>query len=661
MEIQLTVDNVGKSFGVNNIFQKVSFVLRQGEKVGLVGVNGSGKTTLLRCLLAPDTIDEGSIKYAGELRLGYVEQGFNRFTEEETIWEFMLKACPDILNLRERLKELEEASAKATGDRLDDLLMTYSRVSGRYEHLDGYHYEANIKRVLIGLGYREDSWQERAITLSGGQKTRLMLAAALVNAPDLLILDEPTNHLDITMMEWLEKYLREFKGGLLLVSHDRTFLDNVAEKILEMEGGHLKEFRGNYSKYLAQKEIQLLTETRAYEAQQEYIIRQENYIRRFKAGIKSKMARGRQSQLDRLERLDAPVQNEEFTLRLPKATECAERVLVLEKLKVGYGEKCLVDDIDLVLRRGEKVAVLGPNGCGKTTLLKTILQEIPPLGGVAKIGNRVQIGYFSQSYERLNPNQTILDNFLIEYGYTDEQTRKLLGSMLFHGEDVFKEIGTLSGGQKARLVLLKLVLDGANCLLLDEPTNHLDIAAKEAVEAALETFDGTVLMVSHDRYLVNEVAERIWSIEDGKLVDYKGSYDFYLANRKTDEEPKGNTAKEASKKKAVEEAGAHGSGQDRRNISETGMEKPKTKETKEAAPKKHKYSPLEAEKLLPKVELSIREQEVLLKFLAQDIADPANQADLEKSTQLAKEYEEKEAYIAKLMQQWEDVMESLEA
>ena len=492
--------------------------------------------------------------------------------------------------------------------------------------------------MLIGLGYGEATWQQKAITLSGGQKTRLMLAAALVNAPDLLILDEPTNHLDIEMMEWLEKYLREFKGGLLIVSHDRTFLDNVVERILEMEGGRLQEFKGNYSKYLGQKEIQLLTETRAYEAQQEYITRQENYIRRFKAGIKSKMARGRQSQLDRLERLEAPVQNEEFTLSLPKATESADRVLVLDKLKVGYGEKVLVKDINLVLKRGEKVAVLGPNGSGKTTLLKTILQDIPPLSGEAKIGNRVQIGYFSQSYERLNTNQTILDNFLLEYGYTDEQTRKLLGSMLFHGEDVFKEIGTLSGGQKARLVLLKLVLDGANCLLLDEPTNHLDIAAKEAVEAALETFDGTVLLVSHDRYLVNEVAERIWAIEEGTLVDYKGNYDFYLAAKAKGEEVAPMPAPKATSSKP-------------------------TKTQVEAKPKiakKSKYTPAEAQKLLPKVELSIREQEALLKVLGENIALPENQADLTKSTELAKEYGEKENYIAQLMLQWEEIMESLE-
>ena len=639
MGIQLVVDNVAKSFGPHEIFKNVSFTIREGEKVGLVGVNGSGKTTLLRCLLSQLELDGGSIKFAGDLRLGYVEQGFANLGEGN-IHQFMLKACPDVVQLRAKLKTLEEQSAKTKpGKELDEILDSYAKTSARYEHINGYNYEANIKRVLIGLGYPESTWTENIQELSGGQKTRLMLAAALVNSPDLLILDEPTNHLDIDMTEWLEKYLREFKGGLLIVSHDRAFLDNVVEDILEMEGGCLKQFKGNYSRYLEQKDIQLLTETRAYDAQQEYIAKTEAYIRRVKAGIKSKMARGRQSQLNRLERIDAPVVNEEFTLRLPKATISAEKVVMLDDLAVGYGKSIILQDINLLLTRGEKVAILGPNGSGKTTLLKTVLQEIPPLAGTAKIGNRVQIGYFSQSYERLNPNQTIMDNFLTEYGFTDEQTRKLLGSMLFHGEDVFKEIGTLSGGQKARLVLLKLVLDGANCLLLDEPTNHLDIAAKEAVEAALETFEGTVLLVSHDRYLVNQVAERIWAIENGRVVDYKGNYDFYLERR----EKTSNECQPEKIKAAKLPEREH-------------TENPEKNHQAKAS----RYSREEAAKLLPKVELSIREQEAMQKVLEKEIADPANQQDLATSTKMAQEYENYQKNIDELMLKWEEIMECLE-
>ena len=634
--MQLVVENIAKSFGIHEIFKDVSFMLDQGEKVGLVGVNGGGKTTLLRCLLAPETVDGGFIKFEPGLRIGYVQQGFQGIGEG-TLWQFLVNAGKDILELRQKMAELEKQVASAKGDELDSLLADYARVSNIYEHADGYNYENRIKIVLHGLGFPEDEWDKPAENFSGGQKTRILLAAALIKEPDLLILDEPTNHLDIRMTEWLEGYLRNFKGGVLIVSHDRFFLNNVVGRVLEMEGGHLQNFKGNYDQYLAQKEIQMATMEAAYEAQQEYIARTEAYIRRFKAGIKSKMARGRQSQLNRLERVEGPERIEEFELRLPPAPESAERVLVLEELSVGYGENVLLKDINLVLRKGEKTALLGPNGAGKTTLLKTILGELSPVTGKAKIGNRVKIGYFSQSYERLDPNQTLLDNFLTEYGYTTEHTRSLLGGMLFHGDDVFKEIGTLSGGQKARLVLLKLVLDGANLLILDEPTNHLDIAAREAVEAALEAFDGTVLVVSHDRYFINEVASRIWEIDNQQVNDYKGNYSFYV--------------EEKVKRAALEATADTGSKSDNKVVAkESRPVKAKPEE------KQRRYSEQELEKLLAKVELNIREQEAMLKLLEKQLADPANHEDLENSTRLAEEYEKMKKEIDKLMLKWEELM-----
>ena len=634
--MQLVVENIAKSFGIHEIFKDVSFMLDQGEKVGLVGVNGGGKTTLLRCLLAPETVDGGFIKFEPGLRIGYVQQGFQGIGEG-TLWQFLVNAGKDILELRQKMAELEKQVASAKGDELDSLLADYARVSNIYEHADGYNYENRIKIVLHGLGFPEDEWDKPAENFSGGQKTRILLAAALVKEPDLLILDEPTNHLDIRMTEWLEGYLRNFKGGVLIVSHDRFFLNNVVGRVLEMEGGHLQNFKGNYDQYLAQKEIQMATMEAAYEAQQEYIARTEAYIRRFKAGIKSKMARGRQSQLNRLERVEGPERIEEFELRLPPAPESAERVLVLEELSVGYGENVLLKDINLVLRKGEKTALLGPNGAGKTTLLKTILGELSPVTGKAKIGNRVKIGYFSQSYERLDPSQTLLDNFLTEYGYTTEHTRSLLGGMLFHGDDVFKEIGTLSGGQKARLVLLKLVLDGANLLILDEPTNHLDIAAREAVEAALEAFDGTVLLVSHDRYFINEVASRIWEIDNQQVNDYKGNYSFYV--------------EEKAKRAALEATADTGSKSDNK-VAAKESRPVKTKPEE----KQRRYSEQELEKLLAKVELNIREQEAMLKLLEKQLADPANHEDLENSARLAEEYEKMKKEIDKLMLKWEELM-----
>lgn len=645
--MQLVVDKIAKAFGIHEIFKDVSFMVEQGEHVGLVGVNGSGKTTLLRCLLNPDWIDSGAIKFEPSISVGYVQQGFADICG--TIWQFMLGACPEITSLRQKLAQIEETSGKLTGDALDECLAEYGRVLKRYEFIDGYNYENRIKRVLIGLGYTEDWWGQDAATLSGGQKTRLMLAAALVRNPDFMILDEPTNHLDIVMTQWLEAYLREFKGGLLVVSHDRAFLDNVAVRILEMEGGKLQSFKGNYSRYLEQKAIQSATLEAAYNAQQDYIARTEAYIRRFKAGIKSKMARGRQSQLDRLERLDAPVHNEEFSLRLPPAAECAERVLIMEDLTIGYGAKVLAGGINLTLRRGEKAALLGANGTGKTTLLKTILGETAPLKGKAKIGNRVQIGYFSQSYERLNPEQTLLENFVIEYGFTEEHTRSMLGGMLFHGDDVFKKIGELSGGQKARLVLLKLVLDGANCLVLDEPTNHLDIMARETVEAALESFDGTVLVVSHDRYFVGEVADRIWEIEDGELKDYKGDYAFYL------EEKQKLAQAQAEAQAESEKQAAYAALQAKKQAQAVAG-----KEAKPQEAKKRRYSPEEAQRLLPKVELSIREQEAMMGLLEKQMADPANHTDPQHSAAMAAEHEEYEAKITELMEKWEQLMEAAE-
>ncbi len=642
--MQLVVDNLAKSFGVKTIFKNVSFMIDKGEKIGLVGVNGSGKSTLLHCLLQNGYSDSGSVRFEAGTRVGYVEQGFGNIGSG-SLWQFMMNSCPEIPEMRSRLQKLEaQAADLKPGEELDKVLDEYASVTRRYEYIDGYNYETRIKIVLNGLGFTEEVWDKPAQNFSGGQKTRILLAAALVKNPDFLILDEPTNHLDIRMTEWLEKYLQDFKGGLLIVSHDRKFLDNVATRILEMEGGHLQSFKGNYTKYMAQKEIQTATLEAAYAAQQDYIARTEAYIRRFKAGIKSKMARGRQSQLDRLERMEAPVHNEEFELKLPPAPESAERVLILDDLTVGYKDNVLVKDISLVLRRGEKAALIGPNGSGKSTLLKTVLGEIAPLKGKAQTGNRVKVGYFSQSYERLDEKQTVLDNFLTEYGMDDGYARSLLGGMLFHGDDVFKEIGTLSGGQKARLVLLKLVLDGANFLILDEPTNHLDILARETLEAALEAFDGTLLVVSHDRYFIGEIAGRIWEIENHTLQDYKGDYEYYLAEKEKRKaaEP---TPAEPVKKAAVQ------------TVKEE--QKPAPAQGKKAKVQR-RYSPEELAKQLQKVELSIREHEAMLGVLEKQMADPANHVDLEHSKHIAAEHEAMQAEIDRLMQRWEELMQAQE-
>lgn len=608
----LTVQNLTKVFGINEVLRGVSLQIENGEHVGLVGVNGSGKSTLLHCLLDFTWSDGGSVKFAPQTSIGFVQQGFEGV--KGSIWDYITSVTPKVLQYK------------------DDL--------------DDYTYDARIKRVLIGLGYTEEWWQRDAATLSGGQKTRLLLACALVRNPDFLILDEPTNHLDIYMTEWLEQYLREFKGSVLVVSHDRAFLDNVVTRTLEAEAGLVKSYKGNYSCYLEQKAIEVQSQTVAYNAQQEYIAKTEAYIRRFKAGIKSKQARGRQSQLNRLERIEAPVENEEFNLRLPAATECANRVVVMDKLSIGYENNVLAKDIKLELLKGQKVALIGANGSGKSTLLKTVLGELQPLSGSVKIGNRVKIGYFSQSYERLKNEETLLDNFLREYGFTIEQTRSLLGGMLFHGDEVFKKIGDLSGGQKARLVLLKLVLDGANFLVLDEPTNHLDILARETVEAALCAFDGTVLLVTHDRYFVKEIAERIWEIAGGELHDYKGDYEFYLKQRDLGLRAEGIGHKDEGIGHRDEGIGHkdEGIGYKDEGIGYRGKEQG----GKDEGNKAEKHVDLKA---VEKVEQQIREYEAMLKYTVGKMENPdLGQCEMEMLTQ---EYNEYEKIVNELMEKWE--------
>lgn len=643
--MDLVVEELAKAYGRVEIFAAVSFAVPRGRHLGLAGANGSGKTTLLRCLLEPGFADRGRVRFAPGLKIGRVEQGFAAV--RGPLWQFMLASCPQILELRRRLEEVAAALARAQGREQASLLQEYEGLSRRYEYLDGHNLETRIKKVLLGLGFPEAGWGEEAERLSGGEKTRLMLAAALVDGPDFLILDEPTNHLDLYMTQWLEGYLRDFKGSLLVVSHDRAFLDRVAEGILELEQGRLTVYKGNYSRYLEQKQLRQAAWAAAYKAQQEYIAKTEDYIRRYKAGIKAKMARGRQSQLDRLERLAAPSAAKSFRLRLPPVADCAQRVLFMDGLSVGYGGTALLQGLDLTLRRGEKVALIGPNGSGKTSLLRTLLGELPPLAGSSQWGQRVKLGYFSQSYERLQQAKTVLENIVLDYGLGEAEARSLLGGLLFQGDEVFQRADSLSGGQKARLVLLKLVLDGANCLVLDEPTNHLDIPAREAVEEALQAYQGSVLVVSHDRYFLQKIATRVWEIEPKArtIRSYEGDFAYYGACK----------AKEAEQGRLVKpEAAARGrAGQ----AVDTAPAPPRPG----SSPRGRRYSREEALKQLPKVELAIREQEALRKLLEAQLADPQNHQEPARSRALAQQHQAYDEKIEELLQQWEVLMEAAEA
>lgn len=637
--MQIQVRDLAKSFGIHTIFQNVSFFIDAGDRIGLVGRNGVGKTTLVNCIVGNCEYDVGAVKIDRAVNIGYVQQSAQ--LAEGSLWDAFLSSCPEILAMRRKIQELEQnISILHDAEQIEGLLKEHSDLVAKYEHADGYSYEQRIKKVSYGLGFYEEDWQKSVDNFSGGQKTRIILASALVREPDVLILDEPTNHLDISMVEWLESFLRDYKGGVLLISHDRYFLDKVTNRILELENQKLSSFKGNYSSYHQQKELLQKSAIIAYDKQQEHIEKTEEYIRRYKAGIKSKQARGRQSQLNRLERLDIPFEGKGLRLKLPSATMSGEKVLVLDEMSLGYSkENVLVERASLLIRRQEKVAIVGKNGAGKTTLLKTILQTINPLQGRVSLGSRVKVGYFAQQHDNLNVANTMIDELMSEYGFSEEVARNYLGSILFTGDSVWQKIDSLSGGELARLALLKLVLSGSNFLVLDEPTNHLDIVAREVVEDLLLTFDGTLLVVSHDRYFLNKIADRIWDMENKSITDYAGDFTFYQ-----------------EKKAPLVESSLSGS-----SISASNERTNSAYVIKNTPPvRKRNINVADLKKKLDNTELSIREYEALLKILEQKLSDPASHADIDLSRELAAEHLELENKLNKFLQDWEQIMADLE-
>ncbi|MBP1763053.1 MAG: transporter related protein [Firmicutes bacterium] len=657
------VGNLTKAYGTHTVFADVSFELRRGEKVGLIGANGCGKTTLLRCIMGREAADSGSVTLPAGETVGWVEQegGFGG----GTLYEELLAGFRDVLAHQAEMNRLEKAIARETEEEgLAGLMKSYAAAVQRFEHGGGYGYEAAIRRVAAGLGFSAEDLERPVADFSGGQKTRIGLARALVRQPDFLFLDEPTNHLDIGMVEWLEDFLREYAGGVLVISHDRYFLDQVAERILELENGTLTAYRGNYSRYLVQKEERVASQQEAYDKQQEYITKTEAYIDRFRAGIKSKQARGRQSQLDRLERLNAPAEKRQFTLELPMLTDSAERVAELDRVKAAYGPKVIFEELSLLLRRGQGVALVGPNGAGKTTLLKLLAGELAPTKGSVKLGSRVRLGYFAQEHEGLDPDNRMLDELMKEFGFGEEQARNYLGAMLFRGDEVYKLIGELSGGEKARLALLKLMLTGANFLLLDEPTNHLDIPGKEAVEEALGEYPGTFLTVSHDRYFLDRVADHVLELADGKLTVYVGNYSYYREKKQAAKAEAAKAEAEASRLAELAAARAKpaggksepglavgaAAGDEADGVGGVAEEAARSQGSKAVKPRSRDRQ--EGERRMAALELEIREYEGLLSVLEKRLADPASHADPAASQALADEYAEIKAYLDARYEEW---------
>lgn len=529
---RIRVIGLGKSFGIRPVFNNVSFEIETGDRLALVGPNGAGKSTLMKCLLGLEEADEGQVVKNSAVTIGYLQQDIN--LGDESLEEEIQKAFADVRRLEAHLETLSEALAKTPED--ENLLRQLAYAQERLEWLGGYDYESQTRKIAYGLGFTDEDLTKPASDFSGGQKTRINLAKALVRRPDFLFLDEPTNHLDMDMLEWLEGYLSSYRGGIFIISHDRYFLDRVATGIVELDHQKAQVFRGNYSRYQDQKEAQLKAQRNAYEKQQEYIRKTEEYIDKYRAGIKSKMARGRQSQLNRLERLDAPETSQTLRFTFPPAPPSADKVLTVEELYLGYGDTDVVEDVSFMIRRGEAVGLIGPNGAGKSTLVKSVVGEIIPEAGFIDIGNRVRIGYFSQEHEELNPRWTVAEEIMNHFNFSEEKARRVLGSFLFRGDDVFKLVGELSGGERARLALLKLFLEGDNFLILDEPTNHLDIPTREVVEDALRRYEGTVFVISHDRYFLDAVTKRTLVLADGAITDYAGNYSYYKEKLKEAED-----------------------------------------------------------------------------------------------------------------------------
>lgn len=629
---------LGKSFGVRQVFSNVSFEIKEGDRIALVGPNGAGKSTLLKCILGIEELDEGQVVMSPVASIGYLQQDVNlgdaSLAEEiETAWE-------DVHALENKLQEL--TTYLETHEASESDLQRLDYLQNRLEWLGGYDYEQKTKRIVYGLGFTDEDLYKPANAFSGGQKTRINLAKALVRSPDFLFLDEPTNHLDMEMLEWLEGYLSSYRGGILIVSHDRYFMDRIVTGVVELDHHKATTYRGNYSRYVAQREERLKADTIAYEKQQEYIKKTEEYIDKYRAGIKSKMARGRQSQLNRLERLEAPETSHSLDFKFPPAAMSADKVLVLDHVSIGYKtDDPIIDDVSVVVRRGESVALIGPNGAGKSTMVKAIVGELFPTEGHIDIGNRVQVGYFSQEHEELHDRWQVVDEIINNYNFTEEKARNVLGSFLFKGDDVFKLVGDLSGGERARLALLKLFLQGDNFLILDEPTNHLDVPTREIVERALQQFGGTCFIISHDRYFLDQVSTRTLVLENKGFTEYLGNYSYYKEKLKEQQDI-------AALTEVVEEVAKEDVKSEAKTISTSPSDEPKKK-----------TNTYMVEKQLAEVEEEIARLEATMKMYEVQLANPVVQQDLAEMENISKQLSDTESNLQKLYEKWEHFSELL--
>jgi len=531
--IILQANKIERSFAGEVLFDNISLQVDERDRIALVGKNGAGKSTLLKILVGEEEPTSGEINKKRDLSLSYLAQD-SRFESSNTIYDEMLHVFDDLRKTEKTLRQMELEMGEKTGADLDKLMQDYDRLSEEFRQAGGFTYEADIRAILNGFKFDESMWQMKIEELSGGQNTRLALAKMLLEKPNLLVLDEPTNHLDIETIAWLENYLVNYSGALLIVSHDRYFLDKVATITLDLTKHSLDRYVGNYSSFVEQKEQKLLTEAKNYEKQQKEIAALEDFVNRnLVRASTTKRAQSRRKQLEKMERLDKPeagTKSAHMTFHSDKAS--GNVVLTVEEAAVGYDDQTLSEPINLDIRKMNAVAIVGPNGIGKSTLIKSIVGQIPFIKGEARFGANVEVGYYDQTQSKLTPHNSVLDELWNDFKLTPEvEIRNRLGAFLFSGDDVKKTVGMLSGGERARLLLAKLSMENNNFLILDEPTNHLDIDSKEVLENALIDFDGTLLFVSHDRYFINRVATQVLELSEEGSTLYLGDYDYYLEKK----------------------------------------------------------------------------------------------------------------------------------
>jgi len=523
----VSLSKVEKHFGSKVLFENLDLQIYEGERVGFIGANGAGKTTLFRILTGQEMADQGEVIISRNTKVGYLVQN-PKFDLENTVIDEAETGFAQLHDLAHRMRDLEHKMAETEGDALEKVLEKYTNVQGEFDAAGGYAWQHKMEATLLGVGLSRETWELKVGALSGGQRSRLALTRLLLSEPDLLLLDEPTNHLDLAAIEWLEGYLADFKGAVVLISHDRYLLDRLATRIVRLNRAKIESYTGNYSFYIEQRELNELSQQRAYEIQQKDIEKQAEFVRRFKAGQRAKEAKGREKRLNRLLISDQVIQRVDVDARMNYSLNAnqraGDRVLQVRELAKSFGPTVLWNDVKVELTRSDRVGIIGHNGSGKTTLLKVLMATESASSGEFKWGANLNVGYYDQRLDMLNPKHSLLEAVQDGRRVTDKATRDVLGLMLFRQDDFEKKIELLSGGEKARVRLAQLLVDKPNVLVLDEPTNHLDIASREALESALSSFDGTVLCVSHDRYFLDQVAERLWVIDPPTLTEFDGNY-----------------------------------------------------------------------------------------------------------------------------------------